>query len=62
LKPGGKFAVIECKKANSSFGPHVHARISSEELEKSLGEYGFSKTDYIDLNLKSNYMMMFVSQ
>ena len=58
LKPEGKLAVIECKKENSFHGPPLLIRISPEELEKGLGEYGFSKTDYVDLGL--NYMVMFV--
>lgn len=58
LKPGGKLAVIECKKENSSFGPPLQARISPEELENSFVKLGFFKTDYIDLG--SNYMVMFV--
>jgi len=58
LKPGGKLAVIECKKENSSFGPPIQARISPEELEKSIAEFGFSKTDYTDLGF--NYMVMFI--
>ncbi|MDD4844237.1 MAG: methyltransferase domain-containing protein [Anaerotignum sp.] len=57
LKPQGKLTVIECKKESSPFGPPVHLRISPEELEKMLGEYGFLKTDYIDLGF--NYMMLF---
>lgn len=58
LKPGGKLAVIECKKEKSSFGPSLQARISPEELENSFGKFGFSKSDYIDLGF--NYMVMFV--
>ncbi|WMJ83211.1 class I SAM-dependent methyltransferase [Oscillospiraceae bacterium LTW-04] len=57
LKSGGKLAVIECKKENSSFGPPIQARISPNELEKGLVKFGFSKTDYIDLG--SNYMVIF---
>lgn len=58
LKPRGKLAVIECKKENSSFGPPMQARISPEEVEKAFVEFGFLKTDFIDLG--SNYMVMFV--
>lgn len=57
LKPGGKLAVIECKKENSSFGPPMHARISPEELEKGTSKFGFSKVDDADLGF--NYMMIF---
>ncbi len=58
LKPEGKLAVIECKKENSLHGPPMMIRISPEELETGLVEYGFSKTEYIDLG--PNYMMTFV--
>ena len=58
LKPEGKLAVIECKKESALHGPPLYLRISPEELEKGLEEYGFSKTDYIDLG--TNYMMMFI--
>ena len=58
LKPGGKLAIIECKKENSSFGPSINLRISPEELEKGLVKFGFSKINYIDLG--ANYMVMFV--
>ena len=58
LKPEGKLAVIECKKENSLHGPPLPLRISPEELETGLGEYGFSKSDYVDLG--PNYMMTFV--
>jgi ubiquinone/menaquinone biosynthesis C-methylase UbiE len=58
LKSVGKLAVIECKKEDGLHGPPLYLRISPEELEKGLEEYGFSKTDYIDLG--PNYMMMFV--
>jgi ubiquinone/menaquinone biosynthesis C-methylase UbiE len=58
LKPKGKLAVIECKKESALHGPPMHLRISPEELGKGLGEYGFSKTDYVDLG--PNYLMMFV--
>jgi len=57
LKSGGKLAVIECKKENSSFGHPIQARISPNELEKGLVKFGFSKTDHIDLG--SNYMVIF---
>jgi ubiquinone/menaquinone biosynthesis C-methylase UbiE len=58
LKPGGKLAVIECKKEGGLHGPPLYLRISPGELRKGLEEYGFSKIDYIDLG--PNYMMMFV--
>ena len=47
LKPEGKLAVIECKKESALHGPPMHLRISPEELEKGLGEYGFSKLNML---------------
>lgn len=58
IKPQGKLAVIECKKENSLHGPPLHMRISPEELEQGLGDYGFEKVDYTDLG--GNYMALFV--
>lgn len=57
LKPGGKLAVIECKKDNR-FGPPMHMRISPEELEKELEPPGFLKTHHVDL--VTNYMALFI--
>ncbi|WP_347490506.1 class I SAM-dependent methyltransferase [Desulfoscipio sp. XC116] len=54
----GKLAIIECKKENTFHGPPLHMRISPEELEKGLGEYGFKKIDYADWG--TNYMALFV--
>ena len=56
LKPGGKLAIIECKKGNR-FGPPMHMRISPEELEKALEAPGFIKTRHVDLG--TNYMALF---
>ena len=58
LKPGGKLAIIECKKDDSPFGPPIHMRISPKELEKELEVPGFLKTHHVDLG--TNYMALFV--
>ena len=55
LKPGGRLAVIECKKEDQPWGPPKHVRISPEELTQGLEPYGFAKTRYVDLG--KTYMM-----
>lgn len=57
LKPGGRLAVLECKKEEMHFGPPVHMRLSPDEIEASLKGYGFKKTGYRDLGY--NYLVQF---
>lgn len=57
LKPGAQLAVIECKKEEMPFGPPLSMRISPEELEVRLSQYGLKKTAYVDLGC--NYMLLF---
>jgi len=57
LKPEGRLVIIECKKENLSRGPPLHMRISAEELEDHVTQYGFKKINLIDLG--SNYMVKF---
>ncbi len=57
LKPGGRLAIIECKKEEMLFGPSIEFRVAPEELEKALFFYGFKKVDYMDLGF--NYMILF---
>jgi ubiquinone/menaquinone biosynthesis C-methylase UbiE len=49
LKPGGRLAVIECKREESSIGPPMHLRLSPEGLEHQLSESGFRRTGLVDL-------------
>ena len=49
LKPGGRLAVIECKKEDMPFGPPLHMRLSPEEIEGSLKGCGFEISGYADL-------------
>lgn len=58
LKPGGRLAIIECKKEGMPFGPPLSMRISPEELEGRITAYGFAKTDFVDLGY--NYMSLFL--
>lgn len=57
LKPGGRLAIIECKKEEMAFGPPKHMRLAPEELEKPITQYGFSKTGFVELDY--NYMLQF---
>jgi ubiquinone/menaquinone biosynthesis C-methylase UbiE len=57
LKPGGRVAIINCKKEDQPFGPPISMRLSPEEVEDSITKYGFEKTDLVDLGY--NYMIQF---
>ena len=57
LKPNGRLAVLECKKEDMPFGPPLHMRLSQEELETFVPEYGFVKIDSVDLGY--NYLIQF---
>lgn len=57
LKPGGRLAVVECKKEEMPFGPPVHMRLSPEEVEASIQGFGFKKTGFTDLGY--NYLIQF---
>jgi ubiquinone/menaquinone biosynthesis C-methylase UbiE len=56
IKPEGRLAIIECKKARTDFGPPESMRISPEEMEKFMTKFPFMKFKYIDLGF--NYMMI----
>ncbi len=55
LKPDGRVAIIECKKEDMPFGPPLHMRLSADELEDSIVQYGFDKIGVVDLGY--NYMI-----
>jgi len=57
LKPGGRLAIIECKKEKMPFGPPVEFRVAPHELESNLYLYDFRMVNYTDLGY--NYMIMF---
>lgn len=58
LKPGGRLAIIECKKEEQPFGPPMQMRLSPEDLEGLIIKYGFEKIGLVDLGY--NYMIKFV--
>ena len=41
IKQGGSFAVVEFKKEESTHGPPLHVRITPEDVEKIVKNYGF---------------------
>ncbi len=56
-KKKGKLAIIEIKKEETSFGPPMEIRLSPDELESLITEFGFRKISYTDLG--SFYMIEF---
>lgn len=57
LKPGGRLVIIECKKEDMKFGPPLSLRISPEEIEKHVYEFGFETISTVDIGF--NYMIKF---
>ncbi len=57
LKPGGRLAVIECKKQAMWFGPPLEMRVSAEEVEQIVRPWDFTKLSLVDLG--SNYLIHF---
>ncbi len=57
IKPGGSVAIIEFKKEETEFGPPIEIRLSSQEIEDAMAEYGFKKISLTDLGC--SYMIKF---
>ena len=60
LKPGGHLAVIEFKKIDGPPGPPMKIRLSENDTEKMVSDYGFKKVKTVDIG-EYNYLMMFKS-
>jgi ubiquinone/menaquinone biosynthesis C-methylase UbiE len=60
LRPGGRLAIIECKKEEMSFGPPMNMRLSPEEIEGLLPESDYQKTSLADLGYC--YLLQFVAK
>jgi ubiquinone/menaquinone biosynthesis C-methylase UbiE len=60
LKPGGKLVVIEFKKIEGPPGPPVAIRLTPEETEKIVSEYGFKQEKVIDAG-QFHYVSVFKS-
>ena len=59
LRPGGRFAVIECKKEEQDFGPPIHLRLSPEEVEEAVRKHGFRQRGLVDLGY--SYLIQFTA-
>ena len=57
LKPGGRVAIIECKREDQPFGPPKHMRLSPEMVEAAITKYEFAKLGLKDLGY--NYMIQY---
>jgi ubiquinone/menaquinone biosynthesis C-methylase UbiE len=57
LKPEGRLAIIECKKEDQNFGPPKHIRLSAEDIEDFITQYGFQSLGYADLGY--NYIVQY---
>ncbi len=60
LKPGGHLTVIEFKKIDGPPGPPMKIRLSENDTEKMVSDYGFKKVKTVDIG-EYNYLMMFKS-
>jgi ubiquinone/menaquinone biosynthesis C-methylase UbiE len=58
LRPGGRFMIIEFKKVEGPPGPPVAIRLTPEETEKIVSEYGFKQEKVIDVG-PFNYLSVF---
>jgi ubiquinone/menaquinone biosynthesis C-methylase UbiE len=61
LKPNGCLAVIEFKKIEGPPGPPLNIRLSEDEVENMVAEYGFRKGKRIEVG-DYNYLMTFYSK
>jgi ubiquinone/menaquinone biosynthesis C-methylase UbiE len=57
LRPGGRVAIINCKKEEQPFGPAIHIRLSPEEMDDIMTPFGFERTGLVDLGY--NYLIQF---
>jgi ubiquinone/menaquinone biosynthesis C-methylase UbiE len=60
LKSDGRVAIIECKKEDQPFGPPKHMRLSPEDVERSIIQYGFKTVGLVDLGY--NYIIQFEAE
>ncbi len=57
LKPGGRLAVLECKKEDSGFGPPLAARHAPEQIAHAAREVGFEQVALA--GFRYNYLIQF---
>jgi len=58
LKPGGRLAIIECKKGPSDFGPPEKMRISPEDIDELTANAGFTRSGLLDMG--NNYLVQYM--
>ena len=58
LKPGGRMAIVECKKEDQPWGPPIHIRLSPDQIREVVLPFGFKETDLVDLG--KNYLIQFI--
>ena len=58
IKTHGRLAIVEFKKIDGPPGPPIHIRLSENEVEKIVTEYGFKKDKIVDIGAY-NYVMTF---
>ena len=51
LRPGGRLAVLECKKEDQPWGPPLERRIDPRDLEAVAVAQGFEPLDCTDLGV-----------
>jgi len=57
LKPHGRLAILEFTKKDVGFGPPMHIRLSPEEIESTMVQYGYKKISLADY--ECSYLIQF---
>jgi len=57
LKPHGRLAILEFTKKDVGFGPPMHIRLSPEEIESTMVQYGYKKITLADY--ECSYLILF---
>lgn len=57
LKPHGRLAILEFTKKNVGFGPPMGIRLSPEEIESTMVQYGYKKISLADY--ECSYLIQF---
>jgi ubiquinone/menaquinone biosynthesis C-methylase UbiE len=60
LKPHGRLAILEFTKKDVGFGPPMDIRLSPEEIESTMVQYGYKKITLADY--ECSYLIQFLKQ
>jgi ubiquinone/menaquinone biosynthesis C-methylase UbiE len=60
LKPHGRLAILEFTKKDVGFGPPMDIRLSPEEIESTMVQYGYKKITLDDY--ECSYLIQFLKQ